>query len=156
MQWALLGIIVVALFLISGRYPKIAFSALGALVFGVATLVVLTEDNARLHKQRVGTEQIEINNFAVLPAYAGSYKVTGRIVNRHDEALLKGFLLNVVMQDCVGASDDDCLIVGQSSERIVTSIPPGQARDFSANAYFGEPAVNGEKRWQFTVSEPRS
>lgn len=156
MQWALLGIIVIALFLISGRYPKIAFSALAALVFGVATLVILSEDDARLLRRQVSVEQIDIGNFTVQPAYAGSYRVSGRIVNRHDEASLKGFVLNVVMQDCVVASDDDCLIVGQSSERVVTSIPPGQARDFTANAYFGEPAVNGEKRWQFTVSEPRS
>jgi len=156
MQWALLGIIVIALFLISGRYPKIAFSALGALVFGVATLVILSEDDARLYRRQISAEQIEIGNFTVQPAYAGSYRISGRIVNRHDDALLKGFMLNVVMQDCASTADDDCLIVGQSSERIVTSIPPGQARDFSTNAYFGEPAVNGEKRWQFTVSEPRS
>lgn len=156
MQWALLGILVIGLLLISGRYPKIAFSALGALVFGVAALVLLTADEDRKIGNSVSVEQIEIENFSLVPAYAGSYRVSGRIVNRSDSVTLKGFILNIIMQDCSTTDPQSCVIVGQSNERLISNVPPEQARDFSLNAYFGEPEIAGEIRWDFRVSDPRS
>ena len=156
MQWALLAVIVIGLFLISGRYPKIAFSALGALVFAVAALVLLTDDESRNTRKVITVEQVQIDNFAVLPAYAGSYRVSGRVLNGNADRELKVFNLNVIMEDCATTDAESCLIVGQEGDRVVISTPPGQARDFYINMYFGEPKINGVARWKYSISEPRS
>lgn len=156
MQWALLAVIVIGLFLISGRYPKIAFSALGALVFAVAAMVLLTDDEGRNARQVVTVEQVRIDNFAVLPAYAGSYRVSGRVVNGNDDRVLKGFDLSVILEDCATSDNESCIIVGQETDRVVVSAPPGQAREFYINMYFGEPEIVGIARWQYSIIAPRS
>ena len=49
MQWAVLAVIVVALFLMSGRYPRLAFSILGALVLADIAVILFTEVDASLN-----------------------------------------------------------------------------------------------------------
>ncbi|MGB5707788.1 MAG: hypothetical protein WBM41_13265 [Arenicellales bacterium] len=156
MQWALLAVIIVGLFMISGRYPKLAFSALGVIIFGTAAVVLLTTDEATLKRQKVAAENVEVVNTTVVPAYAGSYRISGRLSNAHDSAELKGITLNVVMMECMGANRTECQIVGQASERINLRVPAGQARDFYTTVYFGEPTISGSVQWQFEVTETRS
>ncbi len=156
MQWAFLAVIIIGLFMISGRYPKLAFSVLGVLVFGAAAVVLMTTDEATLKRQKVAAENVEVVNTTVVPAYAGSYRLTGRVSNSHESAELKGMTLSVVMMECMGATGTECEIVGQASERINLRVPAGQARDFSANFYFGEPTISGSVQWQFEVTDTRS
>jgi len=156
MQWALLAVIIIGLFMISGRYPKLAFGVLGVIIFGTAATVFMTTDEAVLKRQKVSAASVEIANTTVIPAYAGSYRISGRLSNAHESAELKGITLSVVMMECMGATRTECQIVGQSSERINLRVPAGQVRDFSTNFYFGEPAISGSVQWQFEVTDTRS
>ncbi len=156
MQWALLAVIIIGLFMISGRYPKLAFSALGVIVFGAAVIVFMTTDEAKLARQKVSTDNVEVSNTVVVPAYGGSYRLTGRLTNTHESAELKSTTLSVVMLDCRGATRTECQIVGQTVEQVNLRVPAGQTRDFGANVYFGEPLISGSVQWQFEVTATRS
>lgn len=153
MQWALLAVIVIALFLLSGRYPRIAFSILGVLVVSVIGLILLTEDDAALHKERIAPGDVEVESIAGSPAYGGSHRLTGRVKNHHASAELKELALSIIMQDC---GDSGCEVVGQAEERVNLRVPAGQARDFSVTVYLGEPVISGTIGWKFTVTDTRS
>jgi hypothetical protein len=156
MQWALLAVVIIGLFMISGRYPKLAFSVLGVIIFSAAAVVLMTTDEAKLARQKVSPETVEVSDAVVVPAYGGSYRLTGRLTNTHESAELKSTTLSVVMLDCKGATRTECQIVGQTQERINLRVPAGQTRDFGANVYFGEPLISGSVQWEFEVTDTRS
>ncbi len=153
MQWALLAVIVVALFLLSGRYPKLAFGLFAAMVVVVAGVVFLGQDDATIRKRQISPQDVTVENTTGMPAYGGAYRLTGRIQNHHDSVELKEVVLSIVMQDC---DDTGCQSVGQTDEQVNLRIPAGQARDFSVTVYLGEPAISGTIGWDFTVTETRS
>ena len=153
MQWALLAVIVVALFLLSGRYPRVAFTILGVLVVAAISVILLTEDDASLKKAQIAPSDISVASIVGNPAYGGGYRLTGRIKNDHESAELKEVVLSIVMQDCV---DSDCATVGQTSERVNIRVPPGQARDFSVTVYLGETDISGSIAWSLDVTDTRS
>ena len=153
MQWALLAVIVVALFLLSGRYPKLAFGIFAAMVVAVAGVLFLGQDEATLRKAKISPADITVENTAGAPAYGGGYRLTGRIKNNHADAELKEVVLSIVMQDC---GDSGCQAVGQTDEQVNLRVPAGQARDFSVTVYLGEPEISGTIGWAFTVTETRS
>ncbi len=156
MQWALLAIVVVGLFLISGRYPKVAFGVLGVLVIGAIIIVYATSDKAGFARQKVATSSVVVENTAVVAAYAGSYRITGRLLNQDPDTGFKEITLSIEMHDCDDLAEPSCQIVGQSIERINQLVPAGQARDFATNTYFGEPKISGTIQWKFRVTSTRS
>jgi hypothetical protein len=153
MQWALLAVIIIALFLLSGRYPKVAFGILGALVIAAVAIILLTEDDASLNKAKIGPGDVMVENIAGIPAYGGGYRLTGRIKNNHESAELKEVMLSIMMEDCM---DSGCEVVGQTNERVNLRVPADQARDFSVTVYLGETSISGSIRWSFDVIETRS
>lgn len=153
MQWALLAVIIVALFLLSGRYPRVAFGILGVLVVATLGLILLTEDDASLNRERIAPADIAVESISGTPAYGGSHRLTGRVKNNHASAELKELALSIIMQDC---TDAGCEVVGQARERVNLRVPAGQVRDFNVTVYLGEPLISGTIDWKFTVTDTRS
>jgi len=154
MQWALLAVILIGLFMISGRFPKLAFTIFGVLVTGLVITLMMTSKQADVLRNEMSENNITFENMTVVPAYGGSYRITGRLSNSHENAEMREVTLGVSMLDCQ-AESTNCQIVGQASERVGVRIPPGQARDFSVNIYFGEPRIGGEREWRFNLTNPR-
>ncbi|MEM7194493.1 MAG: hypothetical protein AAF402_06055 [Pseudomonadota bacterium] len=162
MQWALLGVIVIGLIAISGRYPKIAFSTLGALVIGALLMIYFTEDRADISRGKINPEEVIIENPVLTPAYGGSYQFAARLINQNTTALLKEVNISVTMLDCdsdTSATDSsfaDCPVIGQSDLRLNVRVPAGQARDVSQNVFFENAQPKGAVEWRFQVNKTRS
>jgi len=58
MQWLLLGVVVVALLFMSSRFPRTAFSILGALALAAAVYVFGTHDDAQLGRYKLPVSDI--------------------------------------------------------------------------------------------------
>ena len=156
MQWVMLTLVIVGLIVLSGRYPKLAFGILGTLLASGAVILWLTSDKS-FDLKRAGVDVIKVDNTAVIPAYAGSFRLTGRLINRHESIAIREVILSIIMRDCPTANGDspDCLIVGQTTERLNLDIPASQARDFATTIYLGEPAISGMIHWQFEITDAR-
>ena len=153
MQWILLALVVVCLFLIAGRYPKVAFAIFAGLLLTGAIFLWYTSDQQRLGSGKVSAAKVKIEQMAVVPAYGGSHRFSGRIFNQHPTTTLKQVTLRMVMKDC--GEDGECAIIGQESERLTIQIPAGQARDFNATLYLGKPTVSGKLDWDIEVIATR-
>ncbi len=153
MQWALLAVIVVALFLLAGRYPKLAFGLFGAIVVAISSLLFFSREEAEIRRGKIDPEDVMVQHVSSVPAYGGGYRITGRIGNHHSHVELKEVVLSIVVEDC---DDTGCQPVGQQEERINLRVPAGQVRDFSMNVYLGEVAISGTIGWQLTVTGTRS
>ncbi len=156
MQWILLGVMVVALLFMSTRYPKTAFSILGALGVAAAVIVFSTREDALTGRLKLPTADIAIENPVIVPAYGDSYQFNARVVNANESFLLKEVVISITMLDCPDGADDDCAVIGQANERINTKIPAGQARDISRNLFFSGARPTGTVRWEYKITETRS
>lgn len=156
MQWFLLGVMVVALLSLSTFYPKTAFSTLGVLSVVAAIIVFTSKDDAVLSRQQLPVSDILIENAVIVAAYGSSYQFHARLVNVNPTILAKESVLSLTMLDCTSDADDDCTVLGQTDERFIIKIPPGQARDISTNLFFRGAQPSGTIRWQYKVIETRS
>ncbi len=150
MQWALLAVILIGLFLISGKFPKIAFSVFGLLVVAVVATLVLTSDKVVQKTTRISISDVSLSNMTVVPAYGGSYRISGRLQNSHEEIPLRETILTTFLLDCDNSGG--CVPVGQETTRLNTRVPAGQARDFQTNLYFGAASIQGTADWRYEVS----
>ncbi len=159
MQWAMLAVILIGLFLISGRFPKLAFSVFGVLVAVVIGALVFTSDRVAKVARVISVEDVTLSNMTVVPAYGGSYRFGGRLQNSHEEAELRETMVHVFMLDCANHADpesQDCMSVGQQNQRLNTRVPSMQARDFQMNLYFGSPVIQGKIAWRYEVTEVKN
>ena len=153
MQWVMLALIVIGLIALAGPYPRIAFGLLGGLLLIGGSFIWYSADKDP-DRQDLDPAKMAIENISVVEAYAGSHRLTGRLVNRHETAAVRETLISVDMLNCKQANVD-CLVVGQDTESIIERIPPGQARDFETTVYLGEPAISGIIDWRVRVTEVR-
>lgn len=158
MQFILLGVVVVALLFMSSRYPRTAFSILGALALAAAVIVFSTQDDAQRGRYKLPVSDIGIENAVISPAYGGGHQLSARLVNANRDILLKEAVLSITMLDCpaAAAGDDDCAVIGQTDERINIQIPAGQARDISRTVSFPGANPTGALQWRFKITETRS
>lgn len=156
MQWIMLAMVVVGLILLSARHPKLAFGILGVLIASGMSFLWLTSERGP-DIQRLDIKNISIGKTVVAPAYAGSHRLTGRLFNRHEATDVRDATLSIDLLDCPRdrADDSECVLVGQTTERITVDLPAGQARDFALNMYLGEPVISGMIKWRFEVTEAR-
>ncbi len=156
MQWVLLGIIAVALIVMSSRYPKVAFSLLGLLIAITAALFYSTTDSALLNRSKIALSDIRIQNPVMTPAYADSYRFNARLVNNSESVPLKEVTISITMYDCADDTQQSCQTIGQAEERININVPPTQARDVARTVSFHSASPEAFVRWDFQVTKTRS
>jgi len=80
----------------------------------------------------------------------GYYGISGNIANRAKTKTLSAFKLRIVVSDCSGGSR--CVIVGDRTIRIKTSVPPGGSRtfDYELTRLAGIPKKDGLS-WKWSV-----
>lgn len=161
MQFILLGVVVVALLFMSSRYPRTAFSILGALALAAAVYVFSTQDDGQLGRHKLPVGDIFIENAVITPAYGGGYQLNARLINANRDILLKEAVVSITMLDCptadaADAGDDNCAVIGQADKRVNIQIPAGQARDISRPVSFTGARPAGALKWRFKITETRS
>lgn len=155
MTWIFLGVIALALIVLSLRYPKVAFMLLFALVCAGVILYRLGLDETNRSSSLISSDQIELQDPEMEPGYADSYNLSTRLLNNHDRATLVEFTLHTKMEDC-NESATDCVLIGETDTRISLVVPPRQARDLLKNIYFDHAIVKGVVKWTHTISKTRS
>ena len=154
MHWVVLGIIGISLIVAASRYPKLAFSMLAVLI-GIV-LVVLQFNSARHERSAslVSATDVGFANILFSPGYAGSYNMSGQLINRSIKSGIAEIELSVTMLDCGkknAGGQSDCSEITQVHTRINIEIPPGEAEEFSTNLTFPNKQFEGEPEWEYTV-----
>ena len=100
MHWVILGIIGISLIVAASRYPKLAFSMLAVLI-GIV-LVVLQFNSARHERSAsvVSAADVGFADSLFSPGYAGSYNMSGQLINRSIKSGIAEIELSVTMLDC--------------------------------------------------------
>ena len=155
MHWVVLGIIGISLIVAASRYPKLAFSLLAVLIGLV--LVVLQFNSARHERSAsvVSAADVGFADILFSPGYAGSYNMSGQLINRSIKSGIAEIGLSVTMMVCGKKNADDqldCSEIAQVRTRINIEIPPGQAENFSINLTFPNQQFQGEPEWVYTVN----
>lgn len=161
MGWVFVTIILLLFVLV----PGFRVFALG--LFGLIVVVTLidsgrsqraereAEREAAASLKRISREEIQLSDFK-LSKSAYKHQISGRIKNNSSKFTLSELGLKITLKDCIedtSSTESKCDIVGQSDTAIDTTVPPGQARDFSRNVDFdSETRIRGKLSWYYTVS----
>ena len=86
----------------------------------------------------------------VLEEVAGSYRLRGQLLNRHEGLALSVLTLQLVVEDCTTS----CRTIFDEARQLRIPVPPGAARPF-LQVYPGAVAVQGERRFRGSVLAPR-
>lgn len=102
-------------------------------------------------KTLVSVDQLLIDGLKAESRSPSFYRISGRIKNTSDHGV-EQLRLGLWLSDCVMREGQDnggtgkpwekyqCEIVGQTSQLLLVSIPPGQVRHFEETIYFGSSA----------------
>ena len=154
MHWVVLGIIGIGLIVAASRYPKLAFGILAGLIGMVLVAVKFNSDEHERSASLVSAGDVGFSNILFSPGYAGSYNMSGRLINRSIKFGIAEVGLSVTMLDCdskSAATESDCSEIVEVYTRISIEIPPGQAKEFSTNLPFPYRRLKGETRWAYAV-----
>lgn len=88
----------------------------------------------------------------VLEEVAGSYRLTGRLVNRSNQQAISAVPVRLLVEDCTG---DDCRLQHDLDDTILVSIPPGEARHFVRVFPVNHRAAEGALKWRVETGAPR-
>jgi len=153
MHWVALGIIGIGLIVAASRYPKLAFGILTGLIGMVLVAVKFNSDEHERSASLVSAADVGFSNILFSPGYAGSYNMSGRLINRSIKSGIADFGLRVTMLDCDSASaaESDCSEIAEVYIRISIEIPPGETKEFSTNLPFPYRRLKGKTRWAYAV-----
>ncbi|HCX87339.1 MAG TPA: hypothetical protein DG761_04900, partial [Gammaproteobacteria bacterium] len=154
MHWVLIGIIALALVVTAARYPRLAFGILAVLIAGAVLMLQLIPGEKERESVRMSASDVYLSMVRIVPAYAGSFDLSGRLENRSADAELSEATLQVQLRDCHSDSErtaGNCPVLGVATPQIALIVPPGQARDFSVSITFPRVQVRGTADWQYTV-----
>ncbi|MCP4828932.1 MAG: hypothetical protein GY889_08670 [Proteobacteria bacterium] len=156
MHWALLGIISLALIVVAGRRPKLAFGLLAILLAGVIVMLQLIPGEKERGSALISTGDVRLSQVHIEPGYGGSFDLSGRLENQAFSTRTVEVVLEVQLRDCRVTGQDtteDCQILGTDTPRVGLAVPPGQARDFTVNLSFPRSRVRGRIDWQYRVTK---
>ena len=154
MHWVFIAVIVIALLALATRSPKIAFSTLAVLIVAVAGFYWLDESNGNKSRQMIASEVVAFSLHQVQKAYADSYDFTMRIHNKSTDRSLRSIELIVVANDClIQDGNETCTVLGEVSDRITITIPPGQSRDVKRNLHFGRLVTSNTLKWDYRINK---
>lgn len=160
MAWLLLiALLLVAVFFEAWR-RAVAVLLLLCAAIGVA-YYLFDESLQAESRELIAVSDIAIEG-AVMAEAHGSYDFSARLFNHSEQHTLAGFQLLLGYYDCpeqgpvekalAEPAISDCVRIGEDQRFISLIIPPGQARDFSLNAYhYGRLQPRGQLRWRYTV-----
>lgn len=150
----LIGLVIAAVLI-----KSVAFRiAAGLLIAGAIVLIVVEQMETRKETEealtRIPPSQLQLTDVTLNPAYANSYRLAGRVINRSPRYSVTGIAFRVKVEDCPAPpAAAGCVTIGEGRAAIAPTIPPGQARDFDELVTFdkGAPAVRGQMKWSYVI-----
>ena len=106
---------------------------------------------ARLARSLIKPSEVELRDFTLGREY-GSFKLTGNVKNLSSKYTLLEIIVAVRVYDCptekIGL---DCEVIGERTERLSATTPPGQVRNFNKSVWFSNmPEINNFE-WSYKI-----
>ncbi len=155
MHWVAIGVVCVALILVSYYSPKIGFSLLGAIaILFTALYFVNLEDSPLSKKFPIPRELVKLEDLTANKSYGESWEYGGRITNTSDKSITD-IQLRILLYDCpstAGKISEDCALIGDQLDYVSINIPTRQSRDFLDNVSFRHAEPKGKLFWTFELA----
>ncbi|MFP5383986.1 MAG: hypothetical protein ACLGHG_07940 [Gammaproteobacteria bacterium] len=99
-----------------------------------------------------GDPSLVVLETSALEEVAGSYRLTGRLVNRSSTQAITAVPLRLLVEDCSG---DDCRLQHDLADTLLVSIPPGEARDFVRVFPVSRRPASAALKWRVETGAPQ-
>ena len=151
MAW-LAATIVILLLIYSGRFRKVAVALAAVLAVSVVVIYLYMQDSKIQTRSLIAESDLDFQDITLQPDYTG-YKITGRIKNNSRQYTMTAVGLNISFDDCdTNTSNENCVTIGESKDRVSLLIPAGQLREISEHVYPGSTHPKGRLVWHYSVS----
>jgi hypothetical protein len=153
MLWLIAPLVISLLVFVAG-YRKTALGLVVAAVIAGAVLYALDEQAQQRAETRIPASEISLENVTVRQTFDSSYELTGRLKNGSSTYQIQGITLKVKLRDCPVGNAAQCVAAGEAEARAPVTVPPGQARNFTATMYLGkgQPEPKGTLAWDYEIA----
>jgi hypothetical protein len=150
MLWLIAILTIIAAFVFP-RFGKALLILVGLVVLSVVIILINNEREAKESRKRISPQEVQLTELRLGSEY-GSYKLVGRIRNASAKYPIQSVQLRITLQDCIAT--DNCATIGDTTEYMFVSVPPGQTRAVDESVYFSDvPSLKGTFAWNYSIVE---
>ena len=152
MLW-LIAPLVLSLLLFVAGFRKTALGLVVAALIAGASIYHLDEQAQQRAQTRIPASEISLENVTVRQTFDSSYELTGTLKNGSSIYRIDGISLKVKLRDCPVGGATQCVAAGEAQPYAAVTVPPGEARNFTATMYFGKghPPPKGTLAWDYEI-----
>ena len=151
MLW-IVGIIILILVVVSASLRTFVPLLVAVAVIGCFLGNQYEEREDTLSKQRIPVAELTFDDVGLRSSFVSYYDLVGRITNNSKLYTLNEVQLNLTFRDCPGDDERQCVLIARTTAYIYTSIPPNEARGFTAGIHlYPDLRVKGHLVWQYQV-----
>lgn len=153
MNLILFLVIIIALILLSFRFPRLAYGVAVGVVALVVVIYLVTDPGGDREAPGFPLEAVTLEHMELAADYGDSYRFQGRIKNTHGDLALRELGVRLTLFDCTGEAGEKrrCEVIGETEKDLSTEVPPGQARDFDVLVSFSDTEPRGEIDWEYEL-----
>ncbi|HYA47100.1 MAG TPA: hypothetical protein VEF92_06060 [Burkholderiales bacterium] len=154
-MWWLIAILAIVAAFFFPRFRNVLLILMGVLVLGFFALYEYQQAEEKASRGRIATTDVQLTETRLIVRSPGAYTLTGRLRNGSAQFSIESLQIRLTLRDCV--SKNRCETIGETTQPLSVSVPPGQTRGVEERVYFSDlPSLKGNLEWDYAVVEIRA
>lgn len=154
-MWWLIAILAIIVGFFFPRFRKALLILIGVLVVGFFALYEYEQTEEKASRSRIANTDVHLTETRLIVRSPGSYTLIGRLRNGSSQYSIQSLRVRLTLRDCV--SKTKCDAIGETTQSLSISVPPGQTRGVEERVYFSNlPGLKGNLQWDYAVVETRA
>jgi len=151
-MWWLVAIVAIIAVFFFPRFRKVLLIFIGVLALGVFVFYEYQQMEEKESRGRLTRKDVHLTELQLIPRSPGSYTLVGRLQNGSAQFSIQSLQIRLTLRDCV--SENQCETIGETTQHVSLSVPPGQTRGVEERVYFSSlPSLKGNLEWGYAVVE---
>ncbi len=154
-MWWLVAILAIIAAFFFPRFRNALLILIGVLALGFFVLYEYQQMEEKASRGRIANTDVHLTELRLILRSPGSYTLAGRLRNGSAQFSIQSLQIRLTLRDCV--SKNQCETIGETTQYVSLSVPPGQTRGVEERIYFSSlPSLKGNLEWDYAVVEIRA
>ena len=154
-MWWLIAILAIAAAFFFPRFRNVLLILIGIIGVGLFALYENQRMEEQASRNRVTNKDVYLTELRLVPRSPDAYTLVWRLRNGSSQFSIQSLQIRLKLRDCV--SKNQCETIGETTQYLSLSVPPGQTRGVDERIYFSSvPRLKGNLEWDYAVVEIRA
>jgi len=151
-MWWLIAILAIIAAFFFPRFRNVLLILIGVLAVAFFVLYEYEQTDEKASRSRITNTDVHLTETRLILRSPGAYTLVGRLRNGSAQFSIQSLQIRLTLRDCV--SKNQCATIGETTQSLSVSVPPGQTRGVEERIYFSSlPSLKGNLEWDYAVVE---